>query len=523
MNIGKLPVCDIFFVLAMSPFGVRGTAGAAFPNAAKENLPANSSRTILIFGCVLIAAAAAALLLMLFRSLKLRNENRELRIRNEKQKNYFSDVDALTGLPNRNGIKRILAEWIDLCRRKGTDGGAFFLDLDNFHTVNNMFGYDAGDKVLLETSLRLRRMAGKQSIAGRIGGNEFALFVSDVNRVEQLESYAKKITDSFQEPYLINGIAIRLTCSAGALLFRYRETIKKNEFDELLNRGEFVLKKAKTGGKGSYALFNNTFGGLIDRQLQLENALKYSIDNDELMCYLQPQYDCRKRAIVGFESLARWKSAKFGMISPAQFVPMAEKSGFIKELGRFVMETTFRFAKSVEDREIRVSFNTSPVELLQANFTDYVISRFDSYGLAPNSVAIEITESCLIGSFDEVTRKIQILSEHGIQTYLDDFGTGFSSLNYLKNLPIHTVKIDKSFIDEIATDEVEKDIVDMIIHLARRLNLEVIAEGAETKEQVECIEKSGCDIIQGYYISRPVPQSEAVPLLEKQEKRLLDG
>lgn len=501
--------------------GVRSAAGVIFFNGANGGLSPDPSYHVLVIGFVLIAAAAVALVLILLQFSKLRKEGRELRIRNEKQKNYFSDVDALTGLPNRNGVKRMMSDWVDLCRRNGKDGGAFFLDVDNFRSVNNTFGHDAGDKFLCETSLRLRRVAGKRNIVGRIGGDEFALFISDVNRVEQLEGFAKKIADSFREPYLINGIVIQLTCSVGAILFRYREAKRKNEFDEIINRGEFVLKEAKTSKRGSYALFNNTFGGLIDRQLQLESALKYSIESDELTCYLQPQYNTREKAIVGFESLARWKSARFGMIPPSQFIPMAEKSGFIKELGRFVVEKTFYFAKSVEGRGVRVSFNTSPIELLQANFTDYIISRFDYYGLAPDSVAIEITESCLIESFDEVIRKLKILSGHGIQVYLDDFGTGFSSLTYLKNLPINSVKIDKSFIDEIVTDHVEKDIVDMIILLARRLNLEVIAEGVETKEQLECISESGCDIIQGYYISRPVPQGDAMPLLESRQDKLL--
>lgn len=506
-----------YFVFAPAA-GAHGTAGALLLNGADGGRTPDPSHRVLLLGCVLLAVAAAALVLLLIQSSKLRRKSRELRIRNEKQKNYFTDVDSLTGLPNRNGIRRVMPGWIDLCRRNGRDGGAFFLDVDNFRSVNNAFGHDAGDKFLCETAGRLKRIAGERNIVGRIGGDEFALFISDVNRVEQLEGFAKKIADSFREPYLINGIVIQLTCSVGAILFRYRETKRENEFDELINRGEFVLKEAKTNKKTSYTLFNNTFGGLIDRQLQLENALKYSIENDELTCYLQPQYSCGKKAIVGFESLARWKSARFGMIPPSQFIPMAEKSGFIKELGRFVVETTFRFAKSVEGRGICISFNTSPIELLQANFTDYIIGRFDHYGLAPGSVAIEITESCLIESFDEVIGKLGILREHGIQVYLDDFGTGFSSLTYLKNLPINSVKIDKSFINEIVTDDVEKDIVNMIIRLARRLSLEVIAEGVESKEQIDCVLKSGCDIIQGYYISRPVPQDDAMPLLNSAKK-----
>lgn len=497
--------------------GLYGAAGAAFLNGAESP---DYARRVLIFGCVLLAAATAALALTFFRAAKLRKESRELRVLREKQRSYFSDVDALTGLPNRKGVRKVMTEWLELCRGSGTDGGVFFLDVDNFRSVNNTFGHDAGDKFLCEMSVRLQNAAGKQNIVGRIGGDEFALFISGVNRAEELEDFAKKLMHSFRQPYLINGIVIQLTCSVGAILFHCREAKKLNEFDEIINRGEFVLQEVKTNHKGGYALFSSAFGNLIDRRLQLENALKYSIERDELLCYMQPQYDCRRKEVIGFESLARWKSRRFGIISPAQFIPMAEKSGFIKELGRFVVEQTFRFAQSVRGKGVCVSFNASPVELLQANFADYIIGRFECYGLSPGSVAVEVTESCLIESFDEVIQKLSVLSEHGIQVYLDDFGTGFSSLTYLKKLPIHSVKIDKSFIDEIVTDRVEKDIVEMIIRLARRLSLDVIAEGVETKEQLTCVVNAGCDIVQGYYISRPVPLEESMPLLEGRRKKI---
>lgn len=473
-----------------------------------RNIPgADASACVLVTGCVLLAAV---LIRALFRAIRHGGFGPA-----GKRPKFFSNTDALTGLPNRNGIKARIGEWFCACRRNGRGGGVFFLDVDNFSSVNNTFGHDAGDRFLCETAARLRRLSGRHSIVGRVGGDEFALFVSEVNRPEQLENFARKITESFQEPYRINGIEIRLTCSVGALLFRPGEEKKENAFDEIIVRGEFVLREAKTGKKGGYALFNNAFGGLIDRQLRQESALKHSLEKDELMCCFQPQYSCEKDAVVGFESLARWKNAEFGMVPPDRFIPMAEKSGFIKEIGRFMVERTFRFAKDIEGRGACVSFNASPVELMQADFTDFITGCFETHGLAPGSVAIEITESCLIESFDEVIRKLKILRERGIRVYLDDFGTGFSSLTYLKNLPIDAVKIDKSFVDEIVTDDVEKDIVEMIIRLARRLNLEVIAEGAETEEQVACVRESGCDVIQGYYISRPVPRDDAVRLLER--------
>ena len=493
---------------------VLGTDGWVFLATADYDRTYAQANQILLLSALLLVVLLIAFLTALFYFFKMKRVSYEAKIRNEEQKKYFSYLDALTNLPNRKGVKRQFASWAESCRRECQNGGALFLDVDNLRSVNNTFGHDSGDKFLCETAARLKKAVGSQDLIGRIGSDEFAILVHGVDTESDLEFLTKKILKIFREPYLINGIIIQLTCSIGALLFRYQGAEHEILFDDVLGRGEFVLNEAKATRKGSYVIFNDDYGNLIDRQLRLERALKFSIDNDELLCYFQPQYDCAGKRVTGFETLARWKSVEFGMISPLQFIPMAEKSGFIKELGRFVIEKTFAFAKSMQGRGLTVSFNASPMELIQANFADYVISRFDYYGLEPKSVAIEITESSLIESFEKVVKKLQILGRHGIKVYLDDFGTGFSSLTYLKNLPIDVVKIDKSFIDEIVTNDVEKDIVRMIIRLARRLNLEVIAEGVETVDQLRCVSEAGCSIVQGYYVSRPIPQEEVPPLLE---------
>lgn len=430
------------------------------------------------------------------------------------QQRLFCDTDPLTNLLNRGGIKNRLADWTGLCRKTGHNGGAIFLDIDNFRSVNNTFGHDSGDQFLRETANRLKKSLGAGAILGRIDGDEFVILADGFDNTVHLERFCNIVSESFKEPYLMKGIVIQLSCSLGAIFLNCHQLKQDHEFDEILSRGEFVLQEAKRMKKGGCLIFNDGFDSLIDRHLQLEQALRSSIENDELLCYFQPQYSCSKKKIVGFEALARWKNAKFGMISPAQFIPIAEKTGFIKELGRFTMEKTFAFAKSMEGKGLIISFNCSPVELMQANYTSYLLKRFEFYGLAPNSVAVEITESCLIESFEEAVKKLQILHDHGIRIYLDDFGTGFSSLNYLKSLPIQAVKVDKSFIDEIASNKVEKDIVSMIGVLARRLNLDVIAEGVENDEQIQCVQECGCDMIQGYFISKPIPQNDVLPLLD---------
>ncbi|MFU0831670.1 MAG: hypothetical protein ACFWUC_01850 [Oscillospiraceae bacterium] len=439
----------------------------------------------------------------------------EAKIRCEEQKKYFTYFDTLTNLPNRKGILKQFSRWVENCCKNKQSGGMLLLDVDGLQSINNTFGHDAGDQLLCEAASRLKRFATSQDIVGRIGSDEFAILFHGVDSEGKLEFLINKAMKIFHEPYLINGIVIQLSCSVGAMLISCNQNSKEEplQFDDVLGKAEYILTEAKKTRKGSYVLFNEDYKNRIERQLWLERALKFSIEKGELFCCFQPQYNCKSKTITGFETLARWKTTEFGMIPPIQFIPMAEKSGFIKELGRYMIENAFAFAKKLQGRGITVSFNASPMELLGANYADYIISRYQYYGLTPNSVAVEITESCLIESFDKVTTKLQILRRHGIQIHLDDFGTGFSSLNYLKNLPIDAVKIDKSFINEIATDDVEKDIVRMIISLAHRLKLKVIAEGVETEDQMKCVLQAGCHLIQGYLISEPVEEEKALLLL----------
>jgi len=494
--------------------GIRGTDGWMFAVTVEKNKMMAPGNQILIMSGILFGLLILEFVVASIGFFKFKKSSYEANMRRKEDISYYTYTDPLTNLPNRKGVKKNISEWIGLCRAESKNGAAFFLDIDNFQSVNNTFGSDIGDSFLASAAARLASVEGENMLVGRIGGDEFTLLISNVNTSKELESYAKNILRLFEEPFLIHDNIIQLTCSIGAILFNCREIIEEDRFDEIINRGEFVLHEAKSSSKGSYALFNEEFGITIDRQHQMQRELKLSIHNGELCCYFQPQYDYEKKAIVGFESLARWNSAKFGMVSPVTFIAMAENTGFIKELGRFVVDRTFAFAEEAQGRGLRVSFNTSPVELLQADYVDYVLERFCYYGLAPGSVAIEVTESTLIESFDGVIKKLEILSSHGISVYLDDFGTGFSSLTYLKNLPIHSVKIDKSFIDEVVTDRVGRDIVDMIVRLAKRLNLEVIAEGVETQAQVDCIYSCGCRMIQGYFISPPVPWEKAIALLD---------
>ena len=493
---------------------VHGTDGWMLAVTDENSVIMSPINKILVMSCILFFILILEFLVTSVYLIHIKEINLKTNLLRKEEIKYFTYVDTLTKIPNRKGIKKNSEDWFNYCRNNKINGSIFILDIDNFESVNNTFNHSVGDKFLSEVSDRLSNIISERDIIGRIGGDEFAIFISNIHSADEVKHFANFLLCIFKKPFIIDGNAIHLSCSIGIIPFDFKDKKTEDECDEIINRGEFVMHKAKSLIKGSYLIFNSELNNKFNFQRNMEHELKMSILNDELTCYYQPQYSDEVKGIVGFEALARWNSSKFGMVSPEVFISIAEKTGFINDLGRFIVDKTFAFAKSIEGQNICVSFNVSPIELLQSDFTDYIINKFNDYKLKPKSVAIEVTESCLIESFDDVIKKLHTLKNHGIFVSLDDFGTGFSSLTYLKNLPINLVKIDKSFIDEIVTDNVEKDIVDMIINLAHKLNLEVIAEGVENEEQIEIVSKCGCRIIQGYYISPPVPESKARSLLD---------
>jgi len=494
----------IFFVFSIH--------SALMSNTLPENLKEQSSqiyRIIIAFVVCVIAGTLAVTCCLL----KLKRKSDEDKKKAAEEIKLHAFTDTLTKLPNRSAMKQEIANWMDYCREQEHNGGAFFLDVDNFQSVNNTFGHNIGDLVLEECSARLVTLVGKDDKIGRIGGDEFALLIHPIHTQDELKQFANKILDIFTKPFLVHGIIVQMNCSIGTMLFNWTEEKAQKDYDKIINQTEFVLSQAKNTNKGGYCIFDNLIGEQEDRQVKMQHSLKKAIANNEMLVYFQAQYDIQEKKIIGFEALVRWDSKQFGMVSPVQFIPLAEKTGYIKEVGRFVIDKTFAFAKEYENTDFCISFNCSAIELLQADFIDYIKERFDYYNLRWHSVAIEITESCLIESFDEVTQKLNDLCDYGLLVYLDDFGTGYSSLTYLKNLPIDAVKIDKSFIDEISTNTTEKDIVGMIVGLAGKLHLRVIAEGVEIENQLDDLQQCGCTVIQGFYISRPIPQNEVPRLL----------
>lgn len=423
-------------------------------------------------------------------------------------------TDQLTGLPNRIFMIDAIRERLGICRVDRSARALVMVDVDHFQMFNNTFGYNVGDKALIELASRLNKEIGLQDTVGRIGGDEFLILLESIGSRRELEEYLSRLGKSLEEPYKLGDNVFLMPCSIGAVIYDETGGGSLADTENLLYSCETAAHKSEEQAHTAYTIFDAVMKQQLQESMEMEQALEQSIERGELMMYYQAQYDVEGQRVAGYESLLRWNSPQYGMVPPSRFVPIAEKCGFIVELGRFVIEQTFAFAKKLEGRECCVSFNASAVELMQSGYTDYVCDCCERFHLKPGSVALEITESCLIESFPEAVQSLRRLKKQGIRVYLDDFGTGYSALNYLKNLPLDSVKVDKSFVDEIVSNSVEKDIVRAITTLSRRLGLKVIAEGVETKQQMDCLFDCGCRYIQGYYISRPVPEEQALALLE---------
>lgn len=417
--------------------------------------------------------------------------------------------DYLTGLPNRVSFSEELRSSIDQCISNGKLVAVNFIDMDNFKFINDAFGHSYGDKVLVLIAERLDTYTTNNVKVFRIGGDEFIVIHKDFTDISECIGLTEKLLSVFNAPISIDDNSFYSTCSIGVAIY----PMHGSSMEEIFKNADLAMYKAKNSGKNGYVLYEKSIGEELSERIQLEKDLREAFENNEFELYYQPQVETISRRISGFEALLRWNSPKYGQVSPGRFIPVLEEMGLINDIGKWVIEQSFRFAKSLQGRGICISCNVSPLQLIQSDFTDTVISLFNKYRLDPGSVALEITENTLVESFEDTSDKLKRLRGNGILVYLDDFGTGYSSLTYLKSLPIDMVKIDKQFIDDIITTGEEKNMVKSIISLAHDIGLKVVAEGVEEELQREYLAACQCSFIQGYLISRPVPEKLAVAYL----------
>lgn len=417
--------------------------------------------------------------------------------------------DSLTGLPNRVSLYDELEKSIIEHIQNGKAAALIFTDLDNFKFINDTFGHSYGDRVLVRITEKLNTFSSESIKIFRLGGDEFILIQNSCVDDSCCVKLAEKIISLFSHPINIDDNRFHITCSIGVAIYpRLGSTA-----EELLKFADLAMYKAKISGKNRYVLYEQSIGTELSERIRLERDLKEAFENSEFELYYQPQVDTESRIITGFEALLRWNSSKYGLVMPGTFIHVAEEMGLINDMGKWVIDQSFAFAQRLQGKGICISCNVSPIQLIQSDFIEYVIEIFDRYDLAKGSVAVEITENSLVESFEDTNYKLDRLREKGILIYLDDFGTGYSSLTYLKNLPIDAVKIDKLFVDGIKTEGFEKNIIKSIISLAHDLGLTVVAEGVEEEIQREYLAMCKCSSIQGYLISKPVPEKLAVAYL----------
>ncbi|WP_099466910.1 ABC transporter substrate binding protein [Konateibacter massiliensis] len=414
---------------------------------------------------------------------------------------YLAYHDVLTGLYNR----LYLYKDIDVKLQETSEMGAlYFVDLDNFKFVNDALGHNIGDILLNEIGVRLSKLASETVKLVRLEGDEFVLILCKARDREEIRELADKIVDSFSHPFNIVGNQLTIGGSIGIAVFPENG---KN-VDELLRNADMAMYQVKSNGKNSYSFFNTQLKEKIMERIAIENNLKSALKKGEFQLHYQPQINIITDTIDGFEALLRWNNEVMGMVSPLKFIPVAEETGFITVLGEWILQTACDTIVDMNRRvgkSFNISVNISVTQLVQDNFISIVENVLGKTGLSPELLELEITESVIMESPELVTEKIRQLRMLGIKIAIDDFGTGYSSLSYLRKIPITTLKIDKMFVDDIANVLVTTEVTDAIIDLGHKMNLTIVAEGVETQTQLDYLKENGCDKIQGFFYSKPLP------------------
>jgi diguanylate cyclase (GGDEF)-like protein/PAS domain S-box-containing protein len=427
---------------------------------------------------------------------------------NEERIRHLAQHDALTGLPNRFTLAAHLEHALVRAERSGEKVGLMFIDLDNFKTINDTLGHHIGDRLLCEVAKRISRAVRKSDIVARIGGDEFVV-VLESTKVESDEGLvAQKIIDQLAEAVTIDGNVLHTTPSIGLAIF----PDDGDSAEVLMKNADVAMYHAKSAGRNNYQFYTEHMNHAAAIRAQMEGRLRAALSGDEFLLHFQPQINLATGKVSGIEALIRWQSPELGLVSPANFIPLAEEVGLIVPISAWVLENACKTAKSWCDQGIPfecMSVNISPQEFRQRNFPEIVAAVLQKTGLPAARLELEITESTLMDSADTTVEMLLRLKALGVTLAIDDFGTGYSSLGYLKRFPIDRLKIDRSFVRDLETDASDAAISTAVIALAHSLGLQVVAEGVETEGQADFLLQRGCDSVQGYLFSRPVPADEA--------------
>ncbi len=422
--------------------------------------------------------------------------------------------DPLTGLPNRVMLSDRLEHALARVRRDNHMFGVLFVDLDRFKSVNDTLGHTIGDQLLVEAAVRIQRSVREMDTVARLGGDEFVVLCEDIEGVHHATDLAQRIIAALQAPFHFGDDDTNVSASIGiALSGAGTETA-----DAILANADIAMYRAKRNGRSCYALFDETMQRWVTTQAALETALRQALRRNELRLFCQPFIAADSGLIRGFEALLRWERPGFGLVAPDEFIPVAEETGLIVDIGAWVLEEACRhaamWARSWPDKRLGIAVNLSSRQLLTGDILDVVTRALEHSGLDPTMLTLELTESTLIDDAVGAQALLHQLRDLGLNLALDDFGTGYSSLTYLRAFPINILKIDKSFVGAIGAEGEDNAIVAAVIGLADNLGLRVVAEGVETHEQLAVLRDMRCPYVQGFLFSRPIPIDDAVGLVE---------
>ncbi len=437
----------------------------------------------------------------------------------EQKLEHDSLHDALTGLPNRLYFSNHLAEQIE--RYKGRSAEKFavlFLDLDRFKLINDSLGHHVGDLFLIEISQRLTECLRGNDVIARLGGDEFCILMRQIKSKKIAIKLAARILKELKKPVLVEKHSLITSASIGIRMGVEGDT----QVGEIMSDADAAMYQAKHKGKNCFCVFDSEIKNLVTGRMEIENDLRKAVPNDELFLVFQPVVDLKTEKVVGCEALIRWKHPEKGFLSPDDFIPVAEETGIIVEIGEFVaekaVEALAEFSKIKDAKDLFININVSTVQILSRTFDDFIRQLVAHSNVNPNLLNIEITESILIEDYKAATNFVRELKSMGIKVYLDDFGTGFSSLSYLHQFPFDVIKLDKSFINAMNLGEKNLAIVDSIASMASNLDMKIVAEGIETKSQLERLNQFAYHYGQGYYFAKPMAISSLLEFVRTGKK-----
>jgi len=427
---------------------------------------------------------------------------------------YLANHDELTGLPNRRLLHDRLQQNIDKAKRFKTQVAVIFIDLDYFKNINDSFGHATGDKLLIEFSNRLKSKIREYDTIVRLGGDEFCIVLGDILNVEDVYKFLISLMEVIKAPFLIENHFFHVTMSLGVAISPDDGT----NVDTLLKNADAALYKSKENGRNKYSFYDVEMGDKIIEKVFLESALREGLKKDQFNVYYQPQLDIKKNKIVGLEALARWEHPTLGIMMPNDFIPLAISTGLIVELDRIIMQKSFREFLKWHKKGLSVgklSINLSLKQLESIDFMEFLENLILENSIIQKRLEVEITEKDMVKNPKKAIEILTKLSKLGIDLVIDDFGTGYTSLAYLKKIPIKKIKIDKSLIHLMLTSVDDASISKTIINISKNLDINVIAEGVEIKEQESFLRNNGCDLMQGYLYSYPLPVNKIEGFLKR--------